>query len=59
MSEQIGIAVDLGGAFGCDPKVFTYSQPVRVPGRGGMGKLQRLVWLRDETRIARIGTKKH
>ena len=20
--------------FGCDPKVFTYSQPVRVPGRG-------------------------
>jgi hypothetical protein len=21
----------------CDPKVFTYSQPVRVPARGGTG----------------------
>ena len=34
-------------AFGCDPKVFTYSQPVRVPGAWRDGKLQRLIWLRD------------
>ncbi|HEY9171446.1 MAG TPA: hypothetical protein VI136_04085 [Verrucomicrobiae bacterium] len=34
-------------AFGCDPKVFTYSQPVRVPGAYREGKLQRLVWLKD------------
>lgn len=34
-------------AFGCDPKVFTYSQPVRVPGAWREGKLQRLVWLKD------------
>lgn len=34
-------------AFGCDPKVFTYSQPVRVPGAYRDGKLQRLVWLED------------
>ena len=34
-------------AFGCDPKVFTYSQPVRVPGAWRDGKLQRLVWLED------------
>jgi hypothetical protein len=34
-------------AFGCDPKVFTYSQPVRVPGAWRDGKLQRLVWLKD------------
>lgn len=33
--------------FGCDPKVFTYSQPVRVPGAYRDGKLQRIVWLRD------------
>ena len=32
--------------FGCDPKMFTYSQPVRVPGAWREGKLQRLVWLR-------------
>jgi hypothetical protein len=32
--------------FGCDPKVFTYSQPVRVPGAFRDGKLQKLVWLR-------------
>ena len=32
-------------AFGCDPKVFTYSQPVRVPGAYREGKLQRLIWL--------------
>jgi hypothetical protein len=31
---------------GCDPKVFTYSQPVRVPGAFRDGKLQRLIWLR-------------
>jgi hypothetical protein len=31
--------------FGCDPKVFTYSQPVRVPGAWRDRKLQRLVWL--------------
>ena len=31
--------------FGCDPKLFTYSQPVRVPGAFREGKLQRLVWL--------------
>jgi hypothetical protein len=35
-------------AFGCDPKVFTYSQPVRVPGAYRDGKLQRLVWLNHE-----------
>ncbi|MEI6195338.1 MAG: hypothetical protein WCS42_13520 [Verrucomicrobiota bacterium] len=34
-------------AFGCDPKLFTYSQPVRVPGAWRNGKLQRLVWLKD------------
>lgn len=34
-------------AFGCDPKVFTYSQPVRVPGAYRDGRLQRLVWLRE------------
>ena len=34
-------------AFGCDPKMFTYSQPVRVPGAWRDGKLQRLVWLRE------------
>ncbi len=33
--------------FWCDPKVFTYSQPVRVPGAWREGKLQRLVWLRE------------
>jgi len=33
-------------AFGCDPKVFTYSQPVRVPGAWRDGKMQRLIWLR-------------
>lgn len=33
--------------FGCDPKVFSYSQPVRVPGAWRDGKLQRLVWLRE------------
>ena len=32
-------------AFGCDPKVFAYSQPVRVPGAWRNGKLQRLIWL--------------
>jgi len=32
--------------FGCDPKVFTWSQPVRVPGAFRDGRLQRLVWLR-------------
>jgi hypothetical protein len=34
-------------AFGCDPKVFTFSQPVRVPGAFRDGRLQRLVWLRE------------
>jgi hypothetical protein len=33
--------------FGCDPKLFTYSQPVRVPGAYRDGKLQRIVWLRN------------
>ena len=33
--------------FGCDPKLFTYSQPVRVPGAWRDGKLQRLIWLRS------------
>jgi hypothetical protein len=32
--------------FGCDPKLFTYSQPVRVPGAYRDGKLQRVLWLR-------------
>lgn len=31
----------------CDPKMFTYSQPVRVPGAWRDGKLQRLVWLKE------------
>jgi hypothetical protein len=34
-------------AFGCDPKLFTYSQPVRVPGAYRDGRLQRIVWLKD------------
>ncbi len=34
-------------AFGCDPKVFTYSQPVRVPGAWRDGKLQKLIWVRE------------
>jgi len=34
-------------AFGCDPKVFTYSQPVRVPGAWRDGKLQKLIWLKS------------
>ena len=34
-------------ALGCDPKVFTYSQPVRVPGAVRDGKLQRLIWMRN------------
>jgi hypothetical protein len=33
--------------FGCDPRLFTYSQPVRVPGAYRDGRLQRLVWLKD------------
>ena len=33
--------------FGCDPKLFTYSQPVRVPGAWRDGKLQRIVWLKN------------
>jgi hypothetical protein len=32
--------------FGCDPKLFTFSQPVRVPGAFRDGRMQRLVWLR-------------
>ena len=32
--------------FGCDPKLFTYSQPVRVPGAFRNGKLQKIVWLK-------------
>ena len=33
--------------FGCDPKLFTYSQPVRVPGAWRDGKLQRIIWLKS------------
>jgi hypothetical protein len=33
--------------FGCDPKLFTYSQPVRVPGAFRDGRLQRIVWLKS------------
>lgn len=33
--------------FGCDPKLFTYSQPVRVPGAYRDGRLQRIVWLKS------------
>jgi hypothetical protein len=36
--------------FGCDPKVFTYSQPVRVPGAWREGRLQKLVWVRASPR---------
>ena len=34
----------------CDPKTFSYTQPVRVPGAWRDGKLQRLVWLEEKTR---------
>lgn len=34
-------------ALQCDPKLFTYSQPVRVPGALRDGKVQRLLWLRN------------
>ena len=40
----------------CDPKLFTPSQPVRLPGvlRDGVpGKMQRLVWLTD-TEVAHV-----
>jgi hypothetical protein len=30
---------------GCDPKMFTASQPVRAPGAMRDGKLQRLIWI--------------
>lgn len=33
-------------ALGCDPKLFTFSQPVRLPGALRDGKLQRLIWKR-------------
>lgn len=33
--------------FGCDPKLFTYSQPVRLPGAYRNANLQRLIWLRQ------------
>ena len=32
---------------GCDPKVFTFSQPVRLPGAFRDGRLQRLIWLQQ------------
>ena len=32
---------------GCDPKVFTFAQPVRLPGAFRNGKLQRLIWLQN------------
>lgn len=35
------------GALLCDPRMFTFSQPVRVPGAFRNGKLQRLVWLKE------------
>jgi hypothetical protein len=34
-------------AFGCDPAVFTCSQPVRVPGVFRDGRLQTLVWMKN------------
>jgi len=34
-------------ALGCDPKLFTPSQPVRIPGAHREGRLQRLIWLRE------------
>jgi hypothetical protein len=34
-------------ALQCDPKLFTYSQPVRVPGALRDGKVQKLLWLRN------------
>jgi len=33
--------------FGCDPKLFTYSQPVRVPGAYRDGRLQKIIWLKN------------
>lgn len=33
-------------ALGCDPKLFTYSQPVRVPGAIRDGRMQKLLWLK-------------
>ncbi len=32
---------------GCDPKLFTASQPVRLPGAARDGRYQRLVWLEN------------
>jgi hypothetical protein len=34
-------------ALGCDPKLFSRSQPVRVPGAFRDGNTQRLIWIRD------------
>jgi hypothetical protein len=42
MEERLKVGLT---AFGCDPKVFAHSQPVRVPGAWRNGKLQRLIWL--------------
>ena len=33
--------------FACDPKLFTYSHPVRAPAAYRDGRLQRFVWLTD------------
>ena len=43
LEERLKVALTV---FGCDPKVFTYSQPVRVPGAWRERRLQRLAWLR-------------
>ncbi len=44
MEEQLKAVLT---TFGCDPKLFTYSQPVRLPGAYREGKLQRIVWLKS------------
>lgn len=43
---ELKLKAGLAG-LGCDPKLFTPSQPVRVPGAYRQDRLQRLIWLRE------------
>ena len=43
LAERVKVALV---ALGCDRKVFTFSQPVRLPGAMRGERLQRLIWLR-------------
>ena len=40
--------------FGCDPKLFTFSQPVRLPGAMRDGKLQRMIFLNQLKKNANL-----